>query len=57
MEFLVVDNMSTYHGVLGRPVIKDLGAAIFAHHVCMKFPIEHEIAQLGMTKEEYKSAT
>lgn len=57
MELLVVDNMSTYHGVLGRPVIKDLGAAIFAHHVCMKFPIEHEIAQLGMTKEEYKSAT
>ncbi|KAL2542883.1 Ribonuclease H [Abeliophyllum distichum] len=44
MEFLVVDRRSAYHGVLGRPVLKELWAVTSIHHLCMKFPTEGGIA-------------
>ncbi|XP_022886722.1 uncharacterized protein LOC111402573 [Olea europaea var. sylvestris] len=44
IEFLVVDHRSAYHGVLGRPALKDLWAVTSIHYLCMKFPTEHGIA-------------
>ncbi|KAL2498169.1 Uncharacterized protein Adt_23719 [Abeliophyllum distichum] len=45
MEFLVVDTHSTYHGVLGRPALKDLQAVTSIHHLVMKFPTPGRIAK------------
>lgn len=42
-KFLVIDNRSTYHGVLGRPILKDLWTVTFVVHLCMKFPTERNI--------------
>lgn len=44
MEFLVVDHLSAYHGVLGRPVLKELWPVTSIHHLCMKFSSKHGIA-------------
>ncbi|XP_022846413.1 uncharacterized protein LOC111369168 [Olea europaea var. sylvestris] len=44
MEFFIVDNQSTYHGVLGRPALKELGAVSSIHHLCMKFSTENGVA-------------
>ncbi|XP_022880877.1 uncharacterized protein LOC111398174 [Olea europaea var. sylvestris] len=44
MEFLIVDSRSAYHGVLGRPALKELGAVISIHHLCMKFSTENVVA-------------
>lgn len=43
MKFLVIDNRSTYHGGLGRPLVKDLWTVTFIVHLCMKFPTERDI--------------
>ncbi|XP_022848738.1 uncharacterized protein LOC111371051 [Olea europaea var. sylvestris] len=44
MEFLVGDHHSAYHGVLGRPVLKELCAVTSIHNLCIKFPTERGIA-------------
>lgn len=44
MEFLVLDRRSAYHGVLGRPALKELWAVTSIHHLCIKFPTERGIA-------------
>ncbi|XP_022856148.1 uncharacterized protein LOC111377303 [Olea europaea var. sylvestris] len=44
MKLLVVDNRSAYHGVLGRPALKELGAITSIHHLCKKFPMENGVA-------------
>lgn len=44
MKFLVVDHHSAYHGVLGRPSLKELWAVTSIHYLCMKFPTENGIA-------------
>ncbi|KAL2512216.1 Reverse transcriptase domain-containing protein [Abeliophyllum distichum] len=46
MEFLVVDRRSAYHGVLGRPALKELWAVTSIHHLCMKFSTEGGIATI-----------
>lgn len=42
-EFLIVDSRSTYHGVLGRPALKELGAVTSILHLCMMLPTENEV--------------
>ncbi|XP_022858151.1 uncharacterized protein LOC111379057 [Olea europaea var. sylvestris] len=44
MEFLIVDSRSAYHGILGRPVVKELGAVTSIHHLCMKFSMKNGVA-------------
>lgn len=44
MEFLVVDRRSAYHGVLGRPALKELFVVTSIHYLYMKFPTEQGIA-------------
>ncbi|XP_022883419.1 uncharacterized protein LOC111400225 [Olea europaea var. sylvestris] len=46
MEFLVVDHRSAYHGVLGRPALKDFWAVTSIHYLCIKFSTEHGIATI-----------
>lgn len=46
MEFLIVDNISSYHEALGRPAWKDLKMSSI-HHLCMKFSTDHEVAKVG----------
>ncbi|XP_022846306.1 uncharacterized protein LOC111369054 [Olea europaea var. sylvestris] len=41
--FLIVDSRSAYHGVLGRPALKELGAVISIYQLCMKFPTENGV--------------
>ncbi|KAL2505919.1 Uncharacterized protein Adt_21540 [Abeliophyllum distichum] len=52
MEFLVVDRRSAYHGVLGRPALKELWAVTSIHHLCMKFPTEGGIATVRGNQPE-----
>lgn len=53
MEFLIIDSRLTYHGVLGRPTLKDLGAITFIYHLCMKFLTEQGIT---MVKDDQRGA-
>ncbi|CAI9762902.1 unnamed protein product [Fraxinus pennsylvanica] len=46
MEFLVVDRRCAYHGVLGRPALKELWAVTSIYHLCMKLPMERGIATI-----------
>ncbi|XP_022868811.1 uncharacterized protein LOC111388365 [Olea europaea var. sylvestris] len=43
MKFLIVDSRSAYHGVLGRPALKELGAVTSIHHLCIKLPTENGV--------------
>ncbi|KAL2487247.1 Uncharacterized protein Adt_32003 [Abeliophyllum distichum] len=52
MEFLVVDRRSAYHGVLGRPALKELWAVTSIHHLCMKFSTEGGIATVRGNQPE-----
>ncbi|KAL2497196.1 Uncharacterized protein Adt_22746 [Abeliophyllum distichum] len=44
MKFLIVDTRSAYHGVLERPVLKDLQEVTSIHHLAMKFSTLGEVA-------------
>ncbi|XP_022871361.1 uncharacterized protein LOC111390535 [Olea europaea var. sylvestris] len=46
MEFLIVDSQSAYHGVLGRPALKELGAVISIQHLCIKFPTKNGVVMV-----------
>ncbi|KAL2542154.1 Uncharacterized protein Adt_03132 [Abeliophyllum distichum] len=54
MEFLIVDTYSTYHGVLGNPMLKNLQAVTSIHHLAMKFPksVLHECTPKGGEVQE-----
>ncbi|KAL2543282.1 Uncharacterized protein Adt_04260 [Abeliophyllum distichum] len=52
MEFLVVDRRSAYHGVLGRPALKELWIVTSIHYLCMKFPTEGGIATIRGNQPE-----
>ncbi|KAL2526844.1 Uncharacterized protein Adt_11898 [Abeliophyllum distichum] len=54
MEFLVVDTYSTYHGVLGKPVLqKFVGDSI--HHLAIKFLTLGGVAKIRGNQIEAKS--
>ncbi|KAL2505532.1 Uncharacterized protein Adt_21153 [Abeliophyllum distichum] len=46
MELLVVNTCSTYHGVLSRPVLKNLQAVTSIHHLAMKLPTHGGVAKV-----------
>lgn len=46
MGFLIVDSRLTYHGVLGRPTLKDLGVVTSIHHLCMEVLNEQGITTI-----------
>jgi hypothetical protein len=40
VRFIVVDCLSAYNGIIGRPTLNALGAIVSTIHVAMKFPRE-----------------
>ncbi|KAL2503713.1 Reverse transcriptase domain-containing protein [Abeliophyllum distichum] len=52
MKFLVVDRRSAYHGVLGRPALKELWTVTSIHHLCMKFSTEGGITTIRGNQPE-----
>lgn len=44
MEFLVIDQHSTYYRILERSALKELWAVTSTHHLCTKFPTKRGIA-------------
>ena len=43
---LVVDCLSAYNGILGRPTLNSCKAATSTYHLMIKFPIEYGIGEL-----------
>ncbi|KAL2505649.1 Uncharacterized protein Adt_21270 [Abeliophyllum distichum] len=46
MKFLVMDTRFAYHGVLGRPILKDLQVVTSIHHLAIKFLTPGELAKV-----------
>ncbi|KAL2541450.1 Uncharacterized protein Adt_02428 [Abeliophyllum distichum] len=55
MEFLIVDTRSAYHGVLGRPTLKDLHAVISIHNMAIKFPMPGGVAKVRRNQTETRA--
>ncbi|KAL2479828.1 Uncharacterized protein Adt_32794 [Abeliophyllum distichum] len=55
MEFLIVDTRSSYHGVLGRPALKDLQAVTSIHHLAMKFLTSGGVAKIRNNQTEARA--
>ncbi|KAL2486795.1 Uncharacterized protein Adt_31551 [Abeliophyllum distichum] len=60
IEFPEVDKRSSYHGVLGKPVLKELQVVTSINHLCLKFFTERIIATIkgnqSNAKKCYKNA-
>ncbi|KAL2505512.1 Reverse transcriptase domain-containing protein [Abeliophyllum distichum] len=54
MKFMIVDTRSAYHGVLGRPALKDLQAITSIHHLAMKFPTPEGVSRVRRNQTEGK---
>ncbi|XP_077223417.1 uncharacterized protein LOC143857029 [Tasmannia lanceolata] len=46
MTFLVVDVPFTYNAIIGRPVLRDLGAVVSTPHLKMKFPTQEGVGEV-----------
>ena len=46
VTFLMVDCLSAYNGILGRPTLNSCKAATSTYHLMIKFPIEYGIGEL-----------
>ncbi|XP_073049633.1 uncharacterized protein [Primulina eburnea] len=69
IAFTVVDTLSEYNGILGRPALKDFKAVASTYHQKLKFPVGKEVGALcgdqmvarrcyeGIVKEEGKKAS
>ncbi|KAL2493384.1 Uncharacterized protein Adt_29012 [Abeliophyllum distichum] len=44
MEYLIIDKSFSYHGVLGRSTLIDLGAVTYTKFLCMKFSTDCGVA-------------
>ncbi|KAL2479865.1 Uncharacterized protein Adt_32831 [Abeliophyllum distichum] len=52
MKFLIVYTRSAYHGVLGKPTLKDLQAVTSIHHLVMKFLTPKGVAKIHSNQTE-----
>ncbi|XP_073017981.1 uncharacterized protein [Primulina eburnea] len=69
IAFTVVDTLSEYNGILGRPALKDFKAVASTYHQKLKFPVGKEVGALcgdqmvarrcyeGIVKEDGKKAS
>jgi hypothetical protein len=46
VEFLVVDCLSAYNVIIGRPTLNKLRAVTSTYHLLVRFPTEHGIEEL-----------
>ena len=57
VDFLVIDQSSTFNAVLGRPSLRELRAIISIHHLLIKFPTPHGVGEVKETSRSQGSAT
>ncbi|KAL2542652.1 Uncharacterized protein Adt_03630 [Abeliophyllum distichum] len=55
IQYIVVDTHFAYHGVLGKPVLKDLQAVTSIYYLVMKFPTPSEVAKVCGNQTEAMS--
>ena len=46
VTFLVVDCLSSYNAILGRPTLNSWTAVTLTYHMMIKFPIEYEVGEV-----------
>ena len=46
MTFLVVDYLSAYNAILGRPTLNSWKAMTSTNHLMIKFPIEYRVGKV-----------
>ena len=46
VEFLVVDCLSAYNVIIGRPTLNKLRAVTLTYHLLVRFPTKHGIGEL-----------
>ena len=46
MNFLVVDCLSSYNAIIGRPTLNSWKAVTSTYHLSIKFPMEHGVGQV-----------
>ena len=46
MNFLVVDCLSSYNAIIGRPTLNSWKAVTSTYHLSIKFPTEHGVGQV-----------
>ena len=51
-NFLVIDQLSAFNAVLGRPSLRALMAITSIYHLLMKFPTPNDIGQVQGNQEE-----
>ncbi|KAL2494269.1 uncharacterized protein Fot_38026 [Forsythia ovata] len=56
IEYLIVDKISSYHGVFGRPVLIELGTTTHTKFLCMMFSTNHRIATVRENKSESRAS-
>ena len=57
VDFLVIDQLSAFNVMLGRPSLMELRAITSIYHLLMKFPTLHEVVKLKETSKRRGSAT
>ena len=45
-DFLVIDQLSAFNAVLGRPSLRELRAITYMHHLLMKFPTPQGVGEV-----------
>ena len=46
VDFLLVNQPSTYNAIIGRPTLNALRAVVSTYHLAMKFPIEDLVGKV-----------
>ena len=46
LDFLVVDCLSSYNAIIGRPTLNSWKAVTSTYHLLVKFPTEHGVGQV-----------
>ena len=46
VDFLVIDQPSTFNAVIGRPSLRELRAITSIHHLLMKFSMPHGVGKV-----------
>ena len=46
ITFLVIDYLSTYNAILGRPTLNSWNAVTLTYHLMIKFPTEYGVGEV-----------
>ncbi|XP_074327497.1 uncharacterized protein LOC141665412 [Apium graveolens] len=54
IQFMVIDQESSYNILLGRPFLKEMRVITFVHYLSIKFPTPYGTGCIRMQQEDYK---